>query len=570
VTAKRRAPPPSLGAAPAGLLASHPYLWIVLLGALVYAQTLFFKFNFLDDNQMILGHQAILRRLSSIFLAFREDAFFSPEKFYYRPLLTVSFILDAQWGGAAPFAYRLTNLLLHLLSSCLVFRFLERLRAPRSGAAFLALAFALHPAAVHAVALISARNDTLLAIFVLSSFLAFIEYVEFGRKGYGFLHIAFWLMALFTKETAVALPLLCGLYLSWIRSETWLLPRPRPLVWAWAGLGLAWFLLRGKVLDNPHAFAIGDMTSAVVHQSPVIISYLGKLVFPFDLPLFPVLTQMRLGAGGAALALGAFLFARSRRQDRPLIAFGAAWYLLFLVPPLLLPAGFGSQNTFMNHRVYVPAIGALMAFGLPLLREASAWRPSARRALGAALLAFYGVMTLRLSRDFKDRLTFWEAAVRSSPDSAFARNNLGAMQFLDGRQDLALEQWKRAVALNPFERLAHGNIGLVDMRRGDLPEAEAEFKTELSLNPNYDDARFNLGVLYYREGKAGRAAELWKETLVINPYYTDAYETLLAVALNTRDAVLSARYLRQAQGLGIVLPKNLTDAANNLVASEKK
>ncbi len=69
-----RAPRSEGEAADWGVLSRHPYASILVLGLLVHAQTLFFRFNFIDDNQLILGRPVFLGALSSIFQAFREDA----------------------------------------------------------------------------------------------------------------------------------------------------------------------------------------------------------------------------------------------------------------------------------------------------------------------------------------------------------------------------------------------------------------------------------------------------------------------------------------------------------------
>src|SRR5262249_39402049 len=76
---------------------------------------------------------------------------------YWRPLVTASYVLDAQWGGARPLAYHATNVVLHAAASALVLALLRRFGVGRGLALAGALAFAVHPALASAVAWIPGR-----------------------------------------------------------------------------------------------------------------------------------------------------------------------------------------------------------------------------------------------------------------------------------------------------------------------------------------------------------------------------------------------------------------------------
>ena len=102
-----------------------PFLILAGLGFVLYFQAFFFNFSYLDDNVLILGNQSFLADINNIIWSFGADVFhlFNSSAFYYRPLLTISFIFDYQMGGAAPFIYHFTNVILHILTTCLLFIF---------------------------------------------------------------------------------------------------------------------------------------------------------------------------------------------------------------------------------------------------------------------------------------------------------------------------------------------------------------------------------------------------------------------------------------------------------------
>ncbi|MBI4395852.1 MAG: tetratricopeptide repeat protein, partial [Elusimicrobia bacterium] len=320
-------------------------------------------------------------------------------------------------------------------------------------------------------------------------------------------------------------------------------------------IGAIWFFARSSVLNNPSNFQAAEAVKSVAANSPAILSYLGKLFFPVRLSVFPVRGDIMLWPGVVALFLLAALFISSKQRRTPLAVFGTAWFLLFIVPSLAIPDTSSSQY-LMYHRAYVSSLG------LGLLLASVSFPNFPRRVLrsaGAVVLVLFAGLSFVHSKHFKDRLSFWKNAADTSPHSAFARNNLGVMLFLDGRHVLADKVRGKAVELDAAVRLVHGNLGLLLMNRGDLAGAEEEYKKELLLNPRYDNVHYNLGLLYHRQGKAEEAVDLWNRTLELNPNYADAYANLIIHFIQTRDLKQAAAYYKRAAEKGLALPKEIVD-----------
>jgi len=96
-------------------------LFIILAVLAVYATAAKLSFIGFDDTNILKQHYFIIGDLSKIKVAFTTDAFLGTNGSFYRPLQTVSFMLDALVGGPKPFIYHLTNLLLHIVGSLCVF-----------------------------------------------------------------------------------------------------------------------------------------------------------------------------------------------------------------------------------------------------------------------------------------------------------------------------------------------------------------------------------------------------------------------------------------------------------------
>jgi tetratricopeptide (TPR) repeat protein len=501
----------------------RPYFLLVLVGFILYSQTLFFDFTYFDDSTLILDKAVFLQDVQNVGQIFSADVFSSVDKFYYRPFLNLSFMGDAQIGGTLPFVYHLDNILLHILAVILLFYLLERLIKRRALAFYLALLFLAHPVLTQAVAWVPGRNDSLLAVFILAAFIVFLNFLQRPRlRSYiGYLLLLF--CALLTKENAAVLPVLIIFYFYFIdrgalqKTDRWL------LIIGSAAVGFIWFLLRhlalGQEPTNYFSAALGSTGNA-----PAVLLDLGKLIFPFNLSVLPVLRDSTLVYGiiAALILLAALILSRRKRYNY--IIFGSLWFFAFLLPSFIT---FNDSSGFLEHRLYLSLIGFLIVVAeIDWIKN---WNFNSRpgRLLAGAIVIIFIALTLGQSTKFSDRLTFWRQAVADSPHSPLAQRNLGAMYYFQGDLPAAEKYDKQAIALNPQEPMVHNNLGVIYLAQKKDNLAEAAFKTELTVNPNYDKALFNLGDLYDQEKKTDLAAQFWTAALQVNPGYYEAYSRLL-------------------------------------------
>jgi tetratricopeptide (TPR) repeat protein len=348
--------------------------------------------------------------------------------------------------------------------------------------------FAVHPALASAVAWIPGRNDSLLAAMALTSWLLFLR-----RRWLA--HLLFFALALMAKETALVLPVLWGVQLACAPGRR---DRRRwRVVGAWGALVVARFVA--------HPGAPQATAQEILANLPLIAIAFGKIALPVrptvlavasDLPLWPGLLA------AAALALAVWRLPRARR---PVIAFGALAFVLFLAPTLAVPG-----TLVLDHRLVLPAVGALIVFG-ELLR---ALRPE-RRTLAAFAgvgVAALGLVTVGFEGAFRDPGAFAREAVASSPRSPMAHFCLGQVEQRAGNDDRALAEYRTALALGPAE-VVHNDIAVIAMKDGRWAEAEAELRAELALNPGYGTAEYNLAIVLRREGRMPEACEAVKSAL---------------------------------------------------------
>ncbi|MFA6348731.1 MAG: glycosyltransferase [Candidatus Paceibacterota bacterium] len=510
------------------------YAVICGVGVLLYAKSFFFGFTYLDDHVLILDNLAALEDFWYLFGAFADGVFAAAQDttLYYRPLLTISFIPEAIVDGAMPLFYHLVNVGIHLVAACLVYALFAKLTYSKRISLFAGLVFVVHPALTQAVAWIPGRNDSLLAVFVLASFIYLLDFIGTNAEGKQKAlrwSVFFFTLALFTKETAIVLPFLCVGYL-FIRGAM----NKSTLLQLSAGWGLSlalYFPLRLLIMGEALAMPLRDIVFGFIKNVPGTLPLLGKVFFPFNLSVLPILQDTTFLWGYLAIALMTavvFWQVRKRQTSRHtycMMLFGLAWFLLFLWPSFVRPDISGTAD-FIEHRLYVPIIGLLIF----IAESRVGWYFNAmhyeRSLLALPIVFLYLGITFVHQDVFANRLVFWQNAASHSPHSPLAQKNLGAMQYLDQNYSLAEEYSRRALALNPKETMAHNNLGLIYAARGEWAEAEEEYRQEILINPFYDDVYYNFGLLRYQMGDSAAARQEWEKALAVNPRHGGARQAL--------------------------------------------
>lgn len=535
----------------------YPFFWLIIASYLLYFKTLAFRLTYFDDNLLIQDNYWFLKDPANIVRAFRESVFMSSDDTFYRPLLTLSLMLDAHLGGFSLAIFHLTNICLHALSAALIFALFEELSSGRKLSFFAAMVFAVHPALSQAVAWIPGRNDSLLAVFILAAFICFLRFVRTGGKGYAAAHAFFLMCALLAKETAVVAVPVFAVFLV-------LIARDKAAGKIWKGIAPAWLapllvygVLRGTARIASEGIALSTFRDACF----VLVQYLGKSLLPFNLSVYPIARDTTLVYGLAAIAIIA-LAARLMPPRRPRVfVFGFIWFLLFLAPPFVLLNG-----CRLEHRLYLPVIGLFIA-----LAELDAARVTrSTRVAGAAAVAvialFVGINFAHTDK-FMDGLTFWKSAVSSSPHSSIAHNQLALRYGERGESREAVRELIKAVEIASGNVNAHINLGIAFTDIGAYDEAEKALAFAEQLKPGNELILYNYGLLRYRQGRTDEARAAWETAFAKNPNFLYACRALAALYCVSGDAERYGHYAgllksRFKQSLEPVTDPSLRDPEN--------
>ncbi len=507
---------------------------------------------------------------------------------YYRPLLEVLYKIEYMIFGLNPHGYHLLNVLLHIGNSILVYHLLVLISQKRALSFWTAFLFLIHPAQTEAVASIAGVSNLLFSLFCLASFIFYVAGAQArGREGL-FLYLfslIFFAAALFTKEQAVILPLLFGMYevlgrrrreisegdreargsgappLLSCDSKTW--GRPRALlflrVWGALVVVLGYFYFRNLILGS----AIGSLGSGVeltlrVQQIPtVLLTYLKILLFPGDLHYYrstdilkPFMLSFLVFIFLSALFVAVL---RSMPSDKRRLAIWAgSWFLIGLLPVLNIIPLINESSLILTaeHFLYFPSIGFLV---LALLSgETLSQRLFSQndRRVNMGFLSMVSIvfvfLTMKQNTYWRGEVPLFERVVRFEKDFARGHILLGRAYYSHKELERAVREYKMALEIMQRYLKQTG------------PEAKSFYLGFIK------GIHFDLAHCYEDQGNRLKAAKEYQQALLIDPQDSVLYNNLGVNELYLNNFEEAFRYFEKAMALN---PNDLM-ARNNLAVSQ--
>jgi hypothetical protein len=451
----------------------YAILILIVLPLFVYIKTLSFDFTKLDDHIFIRENQEFNNHPANILTSFQRGLFSKSDDVFYRPVLLADFIIESQVFGTDPKGYHFTNLLLHICCVLLLYFFLRRIGIPETSALLLALLFSVHPVLSQAVGWIPGRNDMLLVLFFLACSMLVIDYLK--KPGWLVFtgQFVFLLLALFTKETGVIIPVILMSFILFKFKTGW--KNWMPLLLSWVGAIMLWFFMRQAAAIGKNASSLPYLIHNAIPRLPAIIQYLGKIFFPVNQSVYPSLTGTTYVWGILSVILLTALIIYSRSYRKPLTLIGLGWYILFLIPVFMVPVE--KNEEIFEHRLYLPIIGILLILSQTFIFNEEGKKDLKTLGIFGVILVF-AVMSYIHCDYFRNSLTFWNKAVEDNPKSGMAKMVLGTYLTDPVEQE---KMYREAYQLNPRIEALNLILGKIAMNENKNTEAKAYFLRELKL-----------------------------------------------------------------------------------------
>ena len=536
----------------------YPLLFLILAIVLVYAVSIGFGYTELDDSIFISQYHEYNENLSNLFTSFHRGVFDPVNDVYYRPLFLDSMILNYAICGDNIAGYHAVNILLHIAAVLSLFKLFRKLDINELHAFILCLIFAIHPVLSQAVAWIPGRNDVMLAIFTFLFFICSINYSDNGKIKWLLFSFLSLLAAYFTKETAVFDAVIAFVIIVFLRKKRWLEKRNIMQYAAWILAFVIWYAVRATATLKGSYLSTSQMFTDFIHRLPVVVQYLGKIFFPFNLNVFPIMEDTAYYYGIAALALLIALIYFTKNKNWRAIITGIIIFLLFLLPALLVPNGLNDQ--VFEHRLYLPIVGILFILPYTVVFR-NKWQPKKQMTVAVTVVVVFGIINYVHQQNFKDPLTFWASAVASSPHSAYATMMLGEREVADTAK--AYADIEKAYKMDSTQKYINYYYGMMLQNKGQILQAEHYFETEKRIS-GYYECDFYLARIYLLKGDTKLAEAALESYLKTDPQNPMANNNLLLLLLNQKEKQKATVQVNRMQQIGLTVDKSVLDSLQKM------
>jgi len=510
-----------------------PLIIVFCIPVLLYVQTLSFGFTHFDDDIIITTNSTFLSDYKNISQAFATDAFMGKHGTFYRPLQTISFMIDSHVSTEKnPWMFHVSNIILLGLIAMVLFLLLKRLLLSVSLALFGALLYCTHPLFVSSIAWIPARGDLMLTFFALLSFLLLVKYISEKKPVLLYMHWVAFTVALFCKETAAFLPFLFVAYFYVFATNKHIDKTQTVVFLLYAVSGVVWFWLRSNATGNisNEAYELGF--TAFTSNLPSIIESLSKFILPFDFAPIPAFSIVKIITGAVILGCIIFFSIKNKQRTTKEKLFCLLWFVLLILPPMIYKH---PLIDYLDHRFFLPLIGILLLLLFLFPKE---WLENAvikKPWIPIMIIVAFSSITFIKMRAYASPMAFYNEAIAQNPQSSMAYNNRGRIKTDAGDKVGAVDDFNHALAINPNNELAYYNRGLVQTTLGNIPEAINNFNRVIMLNPNNANAYFGRGNAYNAAHNFKEAINDFSRTIAMNADYAEAYNNRGSAESNLGD-----------------------------------
>lgn len=509
-------------------------LALVIATLAIYSRTFGYGFVAYDDDKYVYENPILRAGLTGANVAWALRTFYFAN---WYPLTWISYMTDIQFFGLNAGEMHAANVLLHVLTTLLLFLALVRMTRQPWRCALVAGLFALHPLNVQSVAWISDRKDVLSACFAALTLFLYAGYAK-APSALRYISVALaFALSLMSKTMAVTLPFVLLLLDFWPlgRLGRRAILEKVPLIAMAAIASVLTFLAQ----RNYRAVVMFEHLPFSVRAANAIGSYLGyiaKAVWPAGLAAFypphPHSLPSALGAAAILLAITAAAVKWVRRCPSFLI--GWLWYLGMLVPVIGIVQQVGDQ-AMADRYAYLPMVGLSIA-AIWTAAGAIAQRPTMLR--GAAVvsllwLAVLAVVAARQAMYWADSRTLFEHALAVTDGNYIMANNLGVILGRQpGQSAQAMALYRQALVFAPFHAAAHANLGSELAKSGQWEEARKHLEAAVRLDPGMAAPQANLGIVFAAEGNYQDAQRHFEESLRLDPVQAEAQNNMCGVLLH--------------------------------------
>jgi hypothetical protein len=477
---------------------------IALIAAVFLVYQPVWHAGFIWDDDTFLFNNSLIKQSNGLY-----QFWFTTNAPDFFPLTSTTLWLEWRFWGMNPLGYHIVNVLLHALSTVLIWRVLTHLRIP--GAWLAAAVFAVHPVNVESVAWITERKNTLAMLFSVTSLIFYLRFEDTDRWRWYGMALGSFVFALLSKTAVAPLPIVL-LGLAWwqrdrVSSRDVKLTLPFFGVALLLGLITVWFQSHNAI--GSEMIRADSLWSRLAGAGWAVWFYLYKALLPVNLifvyPKWQIdATKLLSYVPGLLVLAWVAVFWRFRKGWGKAWLLGLGYFVAMLLPVLgFLDIYFMRYSLVADHWQYFSIIGpiGLVAAGITWASD----RLKKRNvflvpAFGAILLLVLGVLTWRQTCNYSDVETLFTKTIDLNPMCWMAYDNRGNNYASLGNYRQAIEDYDRAIESRPGFADAYYNRGVVYQGLGNYRQAIDDYSKAIESKQGFVDAYYNRGVVYLNQG----------------------------------------------------------------------
>ncbi len=400
--------------------------------------------------------------------------------------------------------------------------FLIKIKLNNTILKFVILLIAVHPVFTSSVVWIPARNDTLLAVFMYTSFIFFIDYLETKSTKDMLLYILFLMLSLLTKESAI---LTLFLYVSFVWCFGYKLTKKEILT------NVLIFIPMISIYIYLRSIAVsGDNISYYLTQTAVIAknTLVGSIIYLYQF----VIPDVHVMLYNVALHFFHFivviliLFLCCFGLYKNFISKKVFLWCVSVFILLVFPTSFlTDEYIILNHRLVavIPAIIIVVVCFIDKIMMSKNTRISLF-VFFIALFSLYVSKSFSFENNYREKNIYWINSYKDAPDCHATAYWIGRLYFENGELTKAKEFFIRA---NKLKSIYLSDLALIYYYEGNYNEAEELYNKSLESGINKAQCYRNLSVIYLkRDNDTNKAIEYAKLAVREEPY-DDGYKQYL-------------------------------------------
>ncbi len=432
------------------------YIFLTIIILAVYWQVNQFDFSNYGDPFFVTNNSHVLTGITPEGLCW---SFTTKYLGLWHPLTWLSLMFDYQLHELNASGYHVTNLILHIISTLLLFWLFNRMTGAVWKSAFVAAFFALHPLHVESVAWIAERKDVLSAFFWMLTLCFYVYYTEKPAVKRYVLVLFSFVLAIMSKPMVITLPVIMILLDYWplkrfnSKKENlilWQIREKTPFF-------ILSIIIVITTLYNPNTSNVSHFSLIYrLANSPVaFITYLYKTVWPHDMAFFyPFLEQIPvwkvIGTSFVIIIISTAAIVMAKRL--PYVLVGWLWYAITIIPVIGIIEINGTTPSAMADRYhYLPSIGiaVILAWGISSLIKSKNMRMKIVLPTTIVFIVILSILTWNQCGYWKDSIKLSNHALQVTKDNYLAHIQLGSALIEEGKIREAIYNFSEAIRIRP-------------------------------------------------------------------------------------------------------------------------